>query len=405
MDRRQLAVHRTIMVVDIEQFGDRRRTNPHRVAVRAGLYAALQKAFDHAQVPWSALDCQDCGDGIFILAPAHVPKALFVDVVPQFVAIALREHNATRTAEERIRLRMALHAGEVTYDEHGVTATAVNVAFRLLEAPQLKTMLADSPGVLALITSGWFYDEVVRHSQSIDPATFRPIWVAVKETSMTGWISRPDHPYPPTAQTLAASPPSKTVGLVPHQLPAAPRSFTGRGKELSVLTAALETTAEAGQTAVISTIGGTGGIGKTWLALTWAYRELHQFPDGQLFADLHGFSPSGQPAHPVDVLGGFLDALGIDRGRQPTHPDRRADLYRSLVADKRMLIVLDNAATTDQVTPLLPGGPHCTVLITSRNHLHGLMVHHGAHPVHLDVLTHTEAHTLLTTALDPRPCS
>jgi tetratricopeptide (TPR) repeat protein len=152
---------------------------------------------------------------------------------------------------------------------------------------------------------------------------------------------------------------------------------------------------------VISAIGGTGGIGKTWLALTWANRNLHRFPDGQLFVDLHGFSPTGRPAHPADVLSGFLDALGVDRDRQPKDPDRRADLYRTLVANRQMLIVLDNAATTDQVTPLLPGGPHCTVLITSRNRLYGLVARHGAYPMYLDLLTDAEAHTLLTTALDP----
>jgi hypothetical protein len=101
------------------------------------------------------------------------------------------------------------------------------------------------------------------------------------------------------------------------------------------------------------------------------------------------------------VLGAFLDALGVDRDRQPADPDRRADLYRSVVADKRMLIVLDNAATTDQIIPPLPGGRHCTVVATSRNHLRGLIARHSARPVHLDVLTDTEAHTLLTTTLGP----
>jgi DNA-binding SARP family transcriptional activator/tetratricopeptide (TPR) repeat protein len=203
----------------------------------------------------------------------------------------------------------------------------------------------------------------------------------------------------------------------PAQLPPDVFAFTGRGEQLRRLdtivsdhladldrrTPAVPETPSDGRqkapTVVISAIGGTGGIGKTWLALHWAHHNLHRFPDGQLFVDLHGFSPTEQPAHPVDVLGGFLDALGVDRDHQPTKPDRRADLYRSLVADKRMLIVLDNVATTDQVTPLLPGGRHCTVLITSRNHLHGLVARHGARPVPLDVLTDTESHTLLTTAL------
>jgi DNA-binding SARP family transcriptional activator/tetratricopeptide (TPR) repeat protein len=201
--------------------------------------------------------------------------------------------------------------------------------------------------------------------------------------------------------------------VIPRQLPAAPASFVGRQDELSRLDTVLANRSSSGLSGdglptvvtggmmLISAIGGAGGIGKTWLALHWAHHHLDRFPDGQLFVDLRGFSPTEQPAHPADVLGGFLDALGVDRDRQPTDPDRRADLYRSLVADKRMLVVLDNAATTDQVTPLLPGGHHCTVVVTSRNHLRGLVARHGANPIRLDVLTDTEAHALLATTLGP----
>jgi DNA-binding SARP family transcriptional activator/tetratricopeptide (TPR) repeat protein len=187
--------------------------------------------------------------------------------------------------------------------------------------------------------------------------------------------------------------------VTPRQLPAAPAQFVGRREELARLDAILSSIADPAATVVISAISGAGGIGKTWLALHWTHRHAGRFPDGQLFVDLRGFSPAGRPADPVDVLGGFLEALGVDRDRQPTDPDRRAEMYRSVVADKRMLVVLDNAATTDQVTPLLPGGHHCTVVVTSRNHLRGLIARHGARPVHLDVLTGTEAHTLLATAL------
>ncbi|MCO1575110.1 tetratricopeptide repeat protein [Crossiella sp. SN42] len=219
----------------------------------------------------------------------------------------------------------------------------------------------------------------------------------VQAHTITGGVHHHDHhPGSPTRP-------------VPRQLPPAPHRFVGRVDHLTDLnrhapsTAAYKASRAEGQQqapmALISAIGGTGGIGKTWLALTWAHRNLHRFPDGQLFADLHGFSPTGQPAQPVDVLSGFLDALGVHRDHQPADRDPRAALYRSLVADKRILIVLDNAATSEQITPLLPGGRHCTVLITSRNHLHGLATGHGARTVHLEVLTDGDAHTLLATAI------
>jgi DNA-binding SARP family transcriptional activator/tetratricopeptide (TPR) repeat protein len=198
---------------------------------------------------------------------------------------------------------------------------------------------------------------------------------------------------------LVVAPATTASAVVPRQLLAVPTPFVGRREELDRLDATLS--AGSGGTALISAIGGSGGIGKTWLALTWGHRNLARFGDGQLFVDLRGFSPTEQPAHPADVLGGFLAALGIDRDRQPTDLDGRAELYRSVVADKRMLIVLDNAVSADQVVPLLPGGHHCVVVITSRNQLRGLIARHGARPVPLDVLTDTDAHTLLVDALGP----
>jgi DNA-binding SARP family transcriptional activator/tetratricopeptide (TPR) repeat protein len=197
--------------------------------------------------------------------------------------------------------------------------------------------------------------------------------------------------------------PGVTVATVPpRQLPAAPAPFVGRQDELDRLDAVLASGGPTDEVALISAISGAGGIGKTWLALRWAHRNLDRFPDGQLFVDLHGFSPAGQqPARPVDVLGGFLEALGVGRDQQPADVERRAGLYRTLVADRRLLVVLDNAATTEQVTALLPGGRRCTVLVTGRTLLRGLLARHGARPVPLDVLTDAEARTLLAAALGP----
>jgi transcriptional regulator with XRE-family HTH domain/predicted ATPase len=164
----------------------------------------------------------------------------------------------------------------------------------------------------------------------------------------------------------------------PRQLPAAPHGFAGRA----------DLVVDAPTVLV-----GPGGIGKTWLALHWAHEHAEEFPDGHLFVDLRGHGPDGEPVDPLTALRGFLDALGVQdfRGGVAEH----AALYRSQVADRRMLIVLDNAASADQVAPLLPGSSSCTVLITSRTTLTALLHRHGARHVRLDVLGDNEAYGLL----------
>ncbi|RSM99596.1 SARP family transcriptional regulator [Nonomuraea sp. WAC 01424] len=194
---------------------------------------------------------------------------------------------------------------------------------------------------------------------------------------------------PPTITSAA------TPSPIPRQLPAPPQLFTGRTRELRALTAALDEPAAPGDRMPISAIGGTGGIGKTWLALHWAHQQAERFPDGQLYVNLRGFAPGTQPVSPTMAVRGFLDALGVVPTAIPADPDAQAALYRSLVAGKRMLVVLDNAASSSQVIPLLPGDSTCAVLITSRNKLTSLVVTHGARLILLDVLGHTEARDLL----------
>ncbi|MFG3423296.1 ATP-binding protein [Micromonospora sp. NPDC049460] len=152
-------------------------------------------------------------------------------------------------------------------------------------------------------------------------------------------------------------------------------------------------------TVVISAIGGAGGIGKTSLSVRWARQHLDRFPDGQLMVDLRGFAPTGEPMSVAEAVRGFLYALGEDPTKLPADLDTQIGLYRSLVEDRRILIVLDNARDTAQVAPLLPGGPGCTVLVTSRRRLAGLVTQHGAQLVDLAPLSEPEARQLLASHL------
>ncbi|MEV0675411.1 tetratricopeptide repeat protein [Actinosynnema sp. NPDC050436] len=185
--------------------------------------------------------------------------------------------------------------------------------------------------------------------------------------------------------------------VVPRQLPALPDQFVGRAAEIALLGQA-----PGAGPVLVSAIGGTGGIGKTWLVLRWAQDHLAAFPDGQLFVDLHGFSPDGTPMEPIAAVRGFLVALGVEPARIPVDLHAQTALYRTIVAGRRMLVVLDNAADSAQVEPLLPGGDSCTTVVTSRRTLHTLITRHGARHLPLDVLPDDEARALLVRRLGSR---
>jgi tetratricopeptide (TPR) repeat protein len=391
MEDQRLAVHRTIVVVDVEGFGDQRRSNRDQVAVRDGLYRAMRDAFGRASIPWDDCGHEDRGDGVFVLVPAEVPKGLLVESLPSALVTALRAHNGAHPGPEQIRLRMALHAGEVRYDEHGVTAAAVNLAFRLLDASVLKAALASSPGVLAVITSSWFFEEVVRHSAA-DASAYRPVEVAVKETAATGWICLPDHVDPAHRVILERLP---AVGAVPGGQPAValrtlPRdaaAFTGRTRELEWLVAAVSETA-AGGVIGIHAVDGMAGIGKTAFAVHAAHQLAVRFPDGQIFLRLHAHTAGQRPVDPAEALATLLLTTGVAPQQIPPGLEARSATWRGHLAGKKVLLVLDDAVGSDQVRPLLPGAAGCLVLVTSRRRLTAL---EEAAPISLGTLPPGEA--------------
>ncbi|WP_256726653.1 BTAD domain-containing putative transcriptional regulator, partial [Streptomyces acidiscabies] len=184
---------------------------------------------------------------------------------------------------------------------------------------------------------------------------------------------------------------------VPAQLPGPTPGFTGRADQLRQLDALLPAPGDGShqpQGMVLAAITGTGGVGKTALAVHWAHRARDHFPDGELFVDLRGHSAQA-PVRPVEALARFLLALGVAAERIPGTPEAAADLYRTLSAERRMLVVLDNAVDPEQVRPLLPGGPGCVALVTSRDRLAGLAARDGARRIGVDMLTPEESRLLL----------
>ncbi|UKD56946.1 tetratricopeptide repeat protein [Amycolatopsis sp. FU40] len=186
-------------------------------------------------------------------------------------------------------------------------------------------------------------------------------------------------------------------GAVPRQLPCAVAGFTGRASQLKELTGLLDREGVV----VISAINGTAGVGKTALAVHWSHQVADRFPDGQLYVNLRGFDPGGPPVRPAEAIRGFLDALEVPAQRIPAGLAEQAALYRSQLAGRRMLVVLDNARDAGQVRPLLPGSARCLTVVTSRDRLGGLVVSEGARAVPLDLMTAAEARDLLASRLGP----
>ncbi|BCB75390.1 hypothetical protein GCM10022251_77970 [Phytohabitans flavus] len=189
---------------------------------------------------------------------------------------------------------------------------------------------------------------------------------------------------------------ARAIRVTPAQLPAGVRAFTGRTRELERLDALLTGTGAAAPAEVpVAVLSGVAGVGKSALAIEWAHRAADRFPDGQLYVNLRGLDPN-------NALARLLRALRLDGPGVPGDLEERAAYYRSEVAGRGLLIVLDDAVSSEQVRPLLPGTPTSAVLVTSRDRLAGLVSVHGAHRLDLGPLPHADAVALVHRLIGPR---
>jgi hypothetical protein len=198
--------HCVIVAVDIAgSAGAGRDDDEVQLELRDALYGLLVRAFAASAIPWDQCLHEDRGDGILVIVPARLPTVTVINPLLAHLQALVRRHNRLAREPAQIRLRVAVHIGEVHRDQHGLAGVAVNHVFRLLDAPVLKQALASRCAELVLIVSDYVYDSVVRHSRAmIDPAAFQPVTASVKETRTRAWTLLPDQGLPPLAAEFRA---------------------------------------------------------------------------------------------------------------------------------------------------------------------------------------------------------
>ncbi|TDD84661.1 NB-ARC domain-containing protein [Actinomadura rubrisoli] len=374
------SLHRTVLGVDVEGFCAPGRTVPDQISVREALYRAMREAFGRSGIPWDACRHEDRGDGALVLVPPDVPKERLSGELPRELAMALDEHNSASGPNARIKLRMALHAGEVHSDPHGVVGTCVNLCFRLLDSAPCKEALARSDGPLAVVVSEWFFEEVVRHHPGSDPGDYKRFRVRVKEARATGFVRLVDGSG--HGREVRADPGRPEIWRVPRRN----RFFTGRREILERVGQAL---LAPGDPSAACVLHGMGGVGKSQLARETAHLLAPRF-DGVWWVD------AGDPFSLVRDLNELADRLGVARGGA----GRRAGvLYHELARrGERWLIVYDNAEDQADLEPWWPAVDIGSVLVTSRTSSWRL-----ADTVHVPPFTRDESLAFLAKATGGAP--
>jgi DNA-binding SARP family transcriptional activator/tetratricopeptide (TPR) repeat protein len=309
-------------------------------------------------------------------------------------ALALRE--VPRLAELRLQATELRIGAELRLGRHGAVIAELE---RLAAAHPLREHL-HALLMLALYQDGRQAEALAayRHARRllVDELGAEP---GTELRELHQQILTPGPAVWPAAVPAAGSGP---WAMAPQELPGPVPQFVGRGAELADLTGMLErASAHRPRTLVISAIAGMAGVGKTALAMQWAHQVADRFPDGQLHVNLRGYDP-GPPLAAGGALAGFLRSLGVAEQDIPAGTEERAARYRSLLAGRRMLIMIDNAGDVEQVRPLLPGSPSCVAVVTSRDALAGLVARDGARRLDLGLLPPAEATGLLRAVIGER---
>ncbi len=360
--------HRSILVLDIEGYGHIDRTDLIRLRLHRRLDRLCTRLLRRAGGRPDQYRRQDTGDGFLVSIQAQVAKTRLLAAI-SWLATELARDNQERTTAEQLRLRVALHAGEVFRDPDPLHGEAIIFACRLLDTDLLRACLRATSRPLALIVSHTIHDAIIRHHfPHLDPAAYHPVIARTKEARRRAWVHVPGDSAAPVRAGVIASTAALVhgEGPIPQDLPPDLSIFTGRDEQLGRLRALLGQASQLSSAAVTVVLYGPPGVGKSALAIRAAHQVAEQFPDGQLYVDLRGPTPGLTPLQPVEVLRQFLQSLGIASNALPAHLHEIDTVYRSVLADRRLLIMLDNAQDAAQVRPLLPGQPTCAVLITSR---------------------------------------
>lgn len=194
-----LPIHYSIVVFDIQGFSAPYRDDRAQLAVRSAFYYVVREAFATAQVSWDSCIREDRGDGAIVIVPATVSKVWLLDPLPSAILAAVQDHNRTAKLAARIRMRVAIHAGDIIQDDYGMSGSALVEACRLLDSRQLRAALANADVPLALIVSDTIYESIVRHQYGrIEATTYHPVSVQEKQHRLHGWIHLPGITTPPS---------------------------------------------------------------------------------------------------------------------------------------------------------------------------------------------------------------